>query len=432
MTAPLYFPIYAKDREDLQKFLAQRCIYAPLLWPIGEENEPHLSETEHYIYEHILALPMDQRYDRSDMKRIANVLMQYEEEKKTKSEIIGIRADANEMIATGHIMRCITIAKQLQEKGKKVLFFTADEYPHHMLKQAGMEYICLHTPFDQMETETSLLQEELLKSGCTKLLVDSYQATKNYFDSFRNICKIIYIDDCFEAVYPVDMIINYNAFHVRFPYEEAYKGKARLLLGTAYVPLREEFGALSLPDAPFPDHSDESRHILISSGGGDIYNALYGILSEIVTRKDGNENIFHVVVGSFNKNAEELKQLAKMHSNIRLHENVTNMASLMQQCDIAISAAGTMLFELCAMQIPTVFFVCADNQQYDSDFFAKEERMLFAGDIRCSRKECIDQVIKSMETLLNDKELQKRMKRKLHQVTDGQGADRIAEEIIKL
>lgn len=71
--------------------------------------------------------------------------------------------------------------------------------------------------------------------------MDSYQVTRAYFDKLRDICKIIYIDDCFEDVYPVDMVINYNAYHVRFPYKETYEGRAKLLLGTAYVPLREEF-----------------------------------------------------------------------------------------------------------------------------------------------------------------------------------------------
>ena len=95
-------------------------------------------------------------------------------------------------------------------------------------------------------------------------------------------------------------------------------------------------------------------------------------------------------------------------------------------------AAGTVLFELCAMQIPTVFFVCADNQMYDSEFFAQEERMLFAGDIRENREECLGRIGGNLKRLLQDKSLRKRMKEALSQVTDGQGAARIAEEIWKL
>lgn len=349
-------------------------------------------------------------------------------------DTIGIRADANEIIATGHIMRCITIAKSLQKKGKKVLFFTADEYPHAMLEQAGMESVCLHTPWNRMDEEVQLLSGELEKHGCHKLLADSYQVTENYFDKLKDICKTIYIDDCFTAIYPASMIINYNAYHVRFPYEESYKGKAKLLLGTSYVPLREEFqDAVSFAHtASSAEICATDHHILLSSGGGDICNALYGILAEAINRKDFSDCIFHVIVGSFNKNAKELEQLTKAHPNIRLHYNVTNMAELMRQCCLAISAAGTMLFELCAVQVPAVFYVCADNQQYDSEFFARENRMLFSGDIRQNREACIDSILKNAKMLLNDSQMQQQMKHKLHEVTDGKGAYRIAEEIIAL
>ena len=159
---------------------------------------------------------------------------------------------------------------------------------------------------------------------------------------------------------------------------------------------------------------------------------LCGILSKAVNKKELASCTFHVIVGSFNQNAAELELLAKEHSNILLHHNVNNMAELMSQCQIAVSAAGTMLFELCAMQLPTVFYVCADNQQYDSDFFAAESRMLFSGDIRQNRKESIDKILQNMILLLNDEPMRQQMKQKLHEVTDGKGAKRIAEEIINL
>lgn len=351
------------------------------------------------------------------------------------SQTIGIRADANDTIATGHIMRCITIAKQLILAGNKVLFFTADEYAGELLEQAGMPYVCLHTRWDHMEDEITLLREELPKVNCRKLIVDSYQVTEKYFSSLSDLCKLIYIDDCFEKVYPVDMVINYNAYHVRFPYEEAYAGKAKLLLGTAYVPLREEFGNAADDFVKYDDNSAGSMidtHILLSSGGGDPCNALSGILSEATQDQILQNIIFDVVVGGFNQNVKALERQAKEHPNIRLHYHVQHMAELMGQCTAAVSAAGTTLYELCAMQIPTIFFASADNQQYDHEFFAKEERMLCAGDIREDRDRCLKEICSRLKLILEDEKMRDRMKKKLHEVTDGRGAQRIAEEIIEL
>ena len=39
--------------------------------------------------------------------------------------MIAIRTDANEKIAMGHLMRCLSIAKQLKEKGQEVIFFSS-------------------------------------------------------------------------------------------------------------------------------------------------------------------------------------------------------------------------------------------------------------------------------------------------------------------
>jgi len=80
--APLYMPVYMKDRETLQSFLRERDIYVPVLWPVGKENAECLSEEEQYIFFHLAAVPMDQRYGSEEMKRIIDVIEEYERLKK--------------------------------------------------------------------------------------------------------------------------------------------------------------------------------------------------------------------------------------------------------------------------------------------------------------------------------------------------------------
>lgn len=80
MNAPLYFPVYAEHRDELQKFLSMQDIYAPVLWPVGRENQSSISEAEAYIYGHMLALPIDQRYKAEEMERIACALIKYDNE----------------------------------------------------------------------------------------------------------------------------------------------------------------------------------------------------------------------------------------------------------------------------------------------------------------------------------------------------------------
>lgn len=419
--APLYLPVYAKEREDLQRFLAENDIYAPVLWVMNEDISDHFEGDEAYIYEHMLGLPIDQRYGVDEMRRIVRVLSVYEEQ-----PVIGIRADVNDTVATGHIMRCITIASQLRKKGCRVLFFTADEEAREILSAAGMEQICLHTRWDHMEDEIPRLRQMLSLAGIRTLLVDSYQATPAYFEGLRDVARLIWIDDCFDAVCPVDILINYNAYYERFPYEESYGENTRLLLGPSYAPLREEFGGrISLPSL----EKERDFSVLLSSGGGDAQDALLGILQRAIETEGLEEVSFHVVVGSRHPKERELVSFAKEHPNVKLYQPCRDMAGLMADCDVAVSAAGTMLLELSVMQVPTVFFVTADNQRYESEFFAQKERMLFAGDIRQDREACINAVCDGIRKLLTDASLRERMGEELSQVTDGRGAERIAEEI---
>ena len=80
--APLYMPVYMKDRDALQSFLRERDIYVPVLWPVGKENAECLNEEEQYIFSHLAAIPMDQRYGSEEMKRIIDVIEEYERLKK--------------------------------------------------------------------------------------------------------------------------------------------------------------------------------------------------------------------------------------------------------------------------------------------------------------------------------------------------------------
>lgn len=75
-TAPLYFTVYVEDRPILQKMLAQDSIYAPVIWPV-EDKRVLINDEVQYIYDHVLAIPCDQRYDEKDMQRVVDVINNY-------------------------------------------------------------------------------------------------------------------------------------------------------------------------------------------------------------------------------------------------------------------------------------------------------------------------------------------------------------------
>lgn len=71
---PLYCPIYVKNRIDLQIYLREHNIFAPVLWPkegiLGKSNDDGL-------YQYLLSLPIDQRYSKDDMIYMANCINEF-------------------------------------------------------------------------------------------------------------------------------------------------------------------------------------------------------------------------------------------------------------------------------------------------------------------------------------------------------------------
>ena len=74
---PLYCPILCFERQKIQKTLVANRIYAPVVWPKADCC-PEVDKDSEYVYEHILCIPIDQRYDQDDMERVVEVIRSIE------------------------------------------------------------------------------------------------------------------------------------------------------------------------------------------------------------------------------------------------------------------------------------------------------------------------------------------------------------------
>lgn len=64
---PLYFVVRSKNRSELQKYLIQKNIYCPIIWPKPSYIKDKLSKETTSLYNELLSIPCDQRYDEVDM-----------------------------------------------------------------------------------------------------------------------------------------------------------------------------------------------------------------------------------------------------------------------------------------------------------------------------------------------------------------------------
>ena len=334
-----------------------------------------------------------------------------------------IRTDVNEIIATGHVMRCLSIADAARKQGEGTTFILADENGENLIRERGYQTIILHTKWDEMERELPVLKNIIKENGITTLLIDTYQVTRGYLDELSSYVKTIYIDDFAQEIYPVTALICYMSHWKKLRYIEGNRGLNRkLLLGMKYVPVREVFQNLEKKEI-----KSRVNSILLLSGGTDPYNVLSEIL-DTITEYYFNEIV--VICGRYYENIDELIEKNKGFNNIKILKSIDNIEDYMKKADVAISAGGTTLYELCACGTPTISYAFADNQIENVKGFAENEMIEYAGDVRYDN--IFENIKVIFEKYSESVEIRERYSRKMQETVDGKGATRIVKEWKKL
>lgn len=337
-----------------------------------------------------------------------------------------IRADANEEIGTGHVMRCLSIAEAFRHRGEEVTFIIADERSRSMIEEHGFSVICLDSVWNDLEKEISSLVQAIKVQGISSLLIDSYFVTEAYLKEIGRHAKIAYIDDLNQFLYPVDLLVNYNIYAGELEYEKRYREAGldtKFLLGCRYVPLREEFSRVDRKI------NETVSRVLITSGGTDPYDAVGGILENLSEKPWFDVTEFHVILGRFNKNREKLEERWGNCKNVVLLRNVKNMAEHMTQCDMAVTAGGVTTYELCATGIPSVMYTLADNQLDIANTVSRLGIMPWVGDIREDRQQCLKAIGEQTEQLRNSLSMRRKLSEKMREMVDGKGCERLVDII---
>lgn len=332
---------------------------------------------------------------------------------------IYFRVDMNSQIATGHMMRCLSIADEVREQGGKAVFIISDENACNLLDERGFEYIVLNTQWNKMEDELPILKKIIDEHNIERLVIDSYYASEKYLEAVSSLTKTLYIDDLNRKDLRVGAVLAYAVYADKNFYKNYYlKNNTEILIGADYTPLRRVF-----MDVPDKEIRQNIENVLILSGGSDPYDTVSRCIDVML---DNDVKDIVAVCGRYSGRAEIIKDTYKDQHRVHVLDHVDNLEKYMQQADLCISAAGTTLYELCACGTPTLSYILADNQIDNAIGFGKKGIIPCLGDVR---KDDITNSINENLNKIKSENIRKELSGKMKTVVDGKGCIRIIDRM---
>lgn len=296
------------------------------------------------------------------------------------------RVDASIQMGTGHVMRCLTLADALKNRGAECYFICREHSGNliGLITQRGYHVDAL--PYMDLSQEDKLqnLNADLAHAawlGATQkadvslcipimeglkpdwLIVDHYALDVRWEKVLRPYCKqIMVIDDLADREHDCDLLLDQTFGRDSKDYIARVPVSCEILCGAEYALLRPEFSQWREYSLERRENS-QLKHLLINLGGVDKDNITTQILIALKQCALPAELKITVVMGGTAPWIKEVRQQAQdMPWTTEVVVGVNNMAELMAKSDLAIGAAGSTSWERCCLGLPSIMVVLADNQ----------------------------------------------------------------------
>ena len=331
-----------------------------------------------------------------------------------------IRADGGTRQGTGHLMRCLALARGWQAQGGQVHFVSACESEglRQRIAQGGFRLTPVHRPFPH-PADWELLAAVLGDHDGAWVVLDGYHFDSTYQSRIKQAgCRLLVIDDMAPLHhYYADVLLNQNIHASELRYRcEPY---TQLLLGNRYALLRSEFLAWRDWQRDIPG---VAHKVLVTIGGSDPQSQttkVIGALNQLTLKR--LETL--VIIGPGNDQMDPLQSLIRNSGlSVRLIRDATNMAELMAWADVAISAAGSTCWELMFMGVPNLMLVLAENQQPIAEKISEAKAGVNLG---WYHKVTEGQIAETLFALLRDHRQRGWMSRQGRDLVDGLGSQRV-------
>lgn len=338
---------------------------------------------------------------------------------------IVIRADSSVQLGSGHVMRCLSLAKTLKKDAK--VSFICQELPGNLcdyIEAQGFEVYRLEPDVNfDVEKDAQQTLELVSQAICDWLIVDHYSIGEIWETKMRNCCqKIMVIDDLANRAHDCDVLLDQNVNPNQERYDLLLPKQCQRLLGPYYALVREEFYEAR---KQLVERNGQVNQILVSFGGSDESNETLKTVQAILGL--GQNFQLDVVVGKAYPHLESLQAFLAKDSDLQLHVQAQNMAELMLKADLAIGSGGSSSWERACLGLPAIVLATADNQRPIAEALAQAAVHLYMG---LAERVEVAQIAQAIETMQN-RYLYQLFSKNSQQLCDGLGSKRLRRILLE-
>lgn len=300
---------------------------------------------------------------------------------------IAIRVDASLHIGSGHVMRCLVLAKALSERGHQLQFLCRPQQGDliDFIQHNGFAVSQLNppkawrTPKGSADYEAWLqvpwqqdAEEVVARCESVRLMiVDHYGINADWerYVKANLACQLLVIDDLVRP-HHADVILDQTLGRQPQAYQQVLSNQPHLLMGCDYALLSPSFAenrktvfahkTLSTP-----------HHVLITMGAVDQPNATLQVLKAFA-KFTKDKPVVTVLLKPSAPHYQSVATFCQQQADwVTHHDFIEDMATLMLTQDVAIGAPGTTSWERACLGLPSIIVPIADNQQTMSEQLVK-------------------------------------------------------------
>lgn len=287
--------------------------------------------------------------------------------------LIAIRVEAGHDVGTGHLVRCLTLAEALIERGAEVVV-VSPRLPMSLQDRVarfgaslaelppGRHHGATRWPEDAQiaDAEATLA---VLPDQIDLVVVDHYGLDATWESRIGVAAtRVAVIDDLADRPHDAALLLDQNWYGpgTAHRYDGLVADDATLLLGPRYALLQPAYRhareqQMTTRDGPC--------RIVVSFGGSDPTNETVKLLLGAGPALHEARVHLDVVVGGAADNQGEVERLGDALPNVQVHRDLPSLAPLLGVASLAVGAGGTTTWERICLGIPALVTVVAENQR---------------------------------------------------------------------